>query len=644
LSSASPGSELRRLRALVGDLDAVVWEADASSGRFTFVSEGASEILGYPAKVFLHEPSFWADHIHPDDREAAVKEFMAGLAEGRPHDTEYRFLKPRGDVVWVRDIGHAVTDMEGKPVTIRGLMVDVTQQKLAEEHRAEVEQRYRLLVERLPGIVYIEDADPSNVGPGRFTYVSQAIERILGYTVQEWLADPTGWIDRLHPDDLPTMRRAYEGVIPTGAPYAADYRMFAKDGHIVWIHDEAVLVRDEEGLPLYWQGVMLDVSEQRRADRRAEDTEARYRSLVEHLPAVAYTESVRDEEGGVIYVSPQVRSVLGVEPATLVGSPDHWLSVIHPEDRDLVAAANDRSNETGEPYLAEYRMLRPDGSQIWIHDESVLVRDEDGNPRFWQGVMLDITERRRTEELERALATQREEAAELRALDELKNTFLQAVSHDLRTPLAAILGLAVTLERQDGLDGEEARDLAARIAANARKLDRMVTDLLDLDRISRGIVEPKVKRTDLSALVRRVMAESEVVVDREIVLDVRRVIAAVDPAKVERIVENLLSNALRHTPPGSRIWVRVSAEGDGALLTIEDDGPGVAPEHRADIFQPFRQGAGAPEHSPGVGIGLALVARFAELHGGRAWVQDREGGGASFRVWLPVAGPAATEG
>jgi len=152
VSSASPGSELRRLRALVGDLDAVVWEADASSGRFTFVSEGASEILGYPARVFLERQTFWADHIHPDDREAAVKEFLAGIEEGRPHDTEYRFLKPRGDVVWVRDIGHAVTDMNGHTVTIRGLMVDITQQKLAEEHRTEVEQRVartRAEVERL---------------------------------------------------------------------------------------------------------------------------------------------------------------------------------------------------------------------------------------------------------------------------------------------------------------------------------------------------------------------------------------------------------------------------------------------------------------------------------------------------------------
>jgi signal transduction histidine kinase len=231
----------------------------------------------------------------------------------------------------------------------------------------------------------------------------------------------------------------------------------------------------------------------------------------------------------------------------------------------------------------------------------------------------------------------REEAAELRALDELKNTFLQAVSHDLRTPLAAILGLAITLEQEEGPEGDEARRLASRIAANARRLDRMVTNLLDLDRITRGIVEPNLRRTDLGALVRRVVAETEIESDRPVQIQTRRVIAAVDPSKVERIVENLLSNAVRHTPTGSHAWIRVDREGAGALLVVEDDGPGVPPEHRDAIFQPFRQGAGAPGHSPGVGIGLALVARFAEMHGGRAWVEDREGGGASFRVWLPIA-------
>jgi signal transduction histidine kinase len=258
--------------------------------------------------------------------------------------------------------------------------------------------------------------------------------------------------------------------------------------------------------------------------------------------------------------------------------------------------------------------------------------------------MLDITERKDAERaVEHALTLEREATARLRALDDMKNTFLQAVSHDLRTPLAAILGLAVTLERADlELEVEEGHDLARRIAGNARKLDRLVTDLLDLDRLARGIVEPKLHPSDVSMLVRRIVNESEVSSSREVIVEAQPVVVPVDASKLERIVENLLANAARHTPSTTRVWVRVEATEDGAVIAVEDEGAGIAPEYRAAVFEPFRQGPDAPTHSPGVGVGLSLVARFAELHGGRAWVEERDGGGSSFRVFLPAV-PAEPE-
>lgn len=370
------------------------------------------------------------------------------------------------------------------------------------------------------------------------------------------------------------------------------------------------------------------------------EVEIRYRQLVEHLPAIVYTESVEGYEAGLVYVSPQIRDILDIDPEDWIGSPDLWLSTIHPDDRERVRAQNEHADATGEPFVSEYRVVTNEGGVLWFHDESTLMRDDDGRPLFWQGIIVDITERKRADDLERALQTERQVASELRALDEMKNTFLQAVSHDLRTPLAAILGLAVTLEREDvELSPEDARDLAGRIAANARKLDRMVGDLLDLDRLSRGFLEPDLVATDLGDLVARLVAGSDLLADRPVSVDAVPVIAEVDPAKIERILENLLSNSVRHTPSGTPIWVSVREQDDGALLVVEDEGPGVPAEHRDSIFKPFQQGPGAPTHSPGVGIGLSLVARFAELHGGRAWVETREGGGASFRVWLPKTRP-----
>jgi PAS domain S-box-containing protein len=496
-------------------------------------------------------------------------------------------------------------------------------------------ERLRDLVERFPGMIYLEDADPASDGPGRFTYVSPAVERILGYTPEEWLEDPAGWVDRLHPDDLPSMRAAYQAIVPTGAPYSADYRMFAKDGRIVWIHDEAVLIRDDEGAPVYWQGVMYETTDHPEALERLQEAEQRYRALVEQTPVVTYIDAHRPDHTSA-YFSPQVESLLGYTPEELTQDEPLWPRIIHPDDRDRILAASMYSESTGGPYDVEYRMIAKNGSVVWVHDQAVLIHDDQGSPKFWQGVWVDLTEQKRAAELELELKAEREEAAELRAIDELKTTFLRAVSHDLRTPLAAILGLSVTLETHGDLGSDEARDFARRISMNARKLDRIVSDLLDLDRISRGILEPNLDETDLGELVRRALDESDLLADRDVAFDIEPVTIEADAAKIERIVENLISNAVRHTPPESKVWVRSGPEAGGALLVVEDDGPGVAPEHRESIFQPFGQGAGAPEHSPGVGIGLAVVARFAELHGGRAWVEEREGGGASFRVFLPA--------
>jgi signal transduction histidine kinase len=267
---------------------------------------------------------------------------------------------------------------------------------------------------------------------------------------------------------------------------------------------------------------------------------------------------------------------------------------------------------------------------VWVKDEAVLVRDEDGTPLFYQGVLSDVTESRRAkDELQLALD-------ELRRADEMKNTFLTAVSHDLRTPLATILGNAITLEHADelALSSEERTDMARALAAKARRLTELITDLLDMDRLTRGAFEPRLAPEELAELIERVAREVDLIGGRQVELDLHPVVAMVDRSMVERVVENLLVNASKHTPTEATIGVRLRAVGDGAEIVVEDDGPGVPVELRGVLFQPFERGPSANPHSPGVGLGLSLVARFAELHGGRAWVQDRSGGGAAFHVLL----------
>ena len=346
------------------------------------------------------------------------------------------------------------------------------------------------------------------------------------------------------------------------------------------------------------------------------------------------------------YIAPGNTDLIGYTLEEIRADPALWRSIVHPDDRDRVLSADAESN-TGDDdrFSMEYRMIAKDGRIVWVQDEASLVRLPD-KPPYWQGFLLDVTERKEAQaQLERALAVEREATRRLRSLDEMKNTFLAAVSHDLRTPLAAILGLAITLERGDvKLDEADARDLAGRIASNARRLERLVTNLLDMDRLERGIVTPTLEEADIGALVGRVVEESELLASDRLVTDLPSIVRSVDVAKAERIVENLLANAARHAPPSATVWVRVLEEPGGVVIAVEDDGPGVPDEIRDAVFEPFTQGPDAPRHSPGVGVGLTLVRRFAELQNGRAWVQDRDGGGASFRVFLPSSPPAESSG
>ena len=177
------------------------------------------------------------------------------------------------------------------------------------------------------------------------------------------------------------------------------------------------------------------------------------------------------------------------------------------------------------------------------------------------------------------------------------------------------------------------------LAAKARRLTDLITDLLDMDRLTRGAFEPRFAPEELAGLVERVSREADLIGDRPVDLDLVPVVAMVDRSMVERVVDNLLVNASKHTPRDAAIRVRLRPVGAGAEIVVEDDGDGVPPELRDTLFRPFERGPSANPQSPGVGLGLSLVARFAELHGGRAWVEDGPGGGAAFHVLLAPSEP-----
>ena len=375
--------------------------------------------------------------------------------------------------------------------------------------------------------------------------------------------------------------------------------------------------------------------------RRLSELE-RFHELVASLDAVYWEADAASLR--LSFIGGRAEQLLGANEQEWIAEGRRWGDHTLPEDREGAVTAARIAADAGQDQSLEYRVSAPDGRTIWIRDMVHVVRSAQG-PRQLRGLMIDITERKRAEQALRrserkyseAFRREREAAQRLRALDEMKNTFLEAVSHDLRTPLTSILGSALTLEQTElNLPKEDALDLVGRIAANARKLERLLSDLLDLDRLQRGIVSPQRRPTDLAELVHRSVDGTENPAGRDIEVEVESITVSVDAAKVERILENLLSNAIRHTPDGTRIWIRGFGQDGGVMLIVEDEGHGIPPELHEAVFEPFRQAPGSSSgHSPGVGVGLSLVRRFAELHGGRAWLEDREGGGSSFHVFLP---------
>jgi PAS domain S-box-containing protein len=352
-------------------------------------------------------------------------------------------------------------------------------------------------------------------------------------------------------------------------------------------------------------------------------TEAKYRNLVEQLPCVVYLAEY-GPDGDWRYVSPQIEHVLGYTQKEWLEHPHPQGSFTHPDDLPAVAAEEARSLASGDAVEIEYRMRPADGEWVWLHDEATAVLDADGHPICLQGLLFDITKRRAEEE-------------RLIALDRLKNTLLHTLSHDLKAPLTAILVAASTLERLgDELDDEIRNHMLRTLVERSKGMNTLLTDLLDLDRLDSGIVAPRRYPVELTELIGGLLAKTEILGDRTVELVEGECRANVDPPKIERIVENLLGNADLHTPPGSRIWIRCWREDDAAVIAVEDDGPGVPAELRAKIFEAFYRGPDSGR-TPGSGIGLSLVARFAEMHGGRAWVEEREGGGSSFRALLPDA-------
>jgi hypothetical protein len=329
------------------------------------------------------------------------------------------------------------------------------------------------------------------------------------------------------------------------------------------------------------------------------------------------------------------------------GSLGDWLRVVHPDDRAAVRAAFDQALADGDEYGAEFRGLEGDEVR-WFLGRGTLIRGASGEPLWIAGVNIDITERKRSEE-ERALLLRNAQEArrEAETANKLKDEFLATLSHELRTPLNAIMGWAHLLGMGE-LDGANRDKAVETITRNAQLQTQLISDILDMSRITTGKLRLSLASVDLPAIIQGALdtvrpsaAAKAIQLEADLSFDGGPLQG--DSARLQQVMWNLLSNAIKFTPRDGHVQVRVDSARPDVEITVQDDGPGIQPEFLPYIFDRFRQADSSSTRAHrGLGLGLSIVRHLVEMHGGTVRGMNRsDRSGAIFKVTLPHTAAAA---
>lgn len=281
----------------------------------------------------------------------------------------------------------------------------------------------------------------------------------------------------------------------------------------------------------------------------------------------------------------------------------------------------------------------PGGSTRWL--EVLLQRVATRNGPVLLAACRDVTDREHlAASLRRTLEQEQQATGRLLALDQVRDRLLTAVSHEVRTPLTVLLGAAKTLHaRWDRLNPDTVALLTEQLVRGGDRLERLLDGLLDLNSYEQGLLTHTQEPVDLGEVVAWALDKVDLG-DRPVTLEVDPLTVHASPRALRKLVRALLDNVATHTPPGTAVRIAATQEAQGIHLLVTDTGPGIPPELATEVWEPFRQGPNVPAHSPGTGTGLSLVAAYAAMHTGRAWLAETPGGGTTVHVLLP-AGPAS---
>jgi two-component system cell cycle sensor histidine kinase/response regulator CckA len=405
----------QRLADLVSDMDVIIWIASAPFGELVHVSGLAEKALGFPLNRWLDEPGFRASRIHPDDREAVGAHFAAALGQGRGYEAEYRMLAADGRSVWFRDRVHVVADAEGRPVRLRGYMMDITDRKRTELELEESRAQYRSVVDNVKQVIFQTDAR------GRWTLLNPAWTDLTGLSVEETLG--RSFLDFLHPEDRQRQAGLFLPLVGGGALYfGQEIRYLTKAGGFRWVEALSCLAVDDRDRVVGTYGTLTDITERKVAEEEVLKTRERLRHLLASSPAVIYSREVADHFA-LTFVSENIRTLSGYAADEVMQAPELWTRMVHPADAPRVPDTAERIGEGGAE-SREYRLVLKDGRSCWVRDEWRAVRDTSGRVVEIVGSLVDITERRRGEEERARLSSAVEEAGESIIITDPKGTIV----------------------------------------------------------------------------------------------------------------------------------------------------------------------------------------------------------------------------
>jgi PAS domain S-box-containing protein len=501
------------------------------------------------------------------------------------------------------------------------------------------EQTFRALVEAAPDAVLMIDEE------GAIVLVNERTERLFGYRRDELVGHS---IELLVPERFrkahPEHRKRFFAQ-GSSRPMGSGLELFGrrKDGHEFPVEINLAPI-NAEGTPLV-TATIRDITDRKRL-------EARYRTLVEGIPAVTFMAAL-DEENSEFYVSPQIEELLRFSQSEWLGDPFLWHRQLHPEDRERWGAEFARTCSAGVHFKSEYRFISRDNQVVWVHGEARVVRDEQGRPLFLQGIAFDITESKRAEEALRRSAEELErkvrertaalEEASLRAegASQARASFLANMSHEIRTPLNGIIGFADLLRRKADTSQAERMEWLQIIHDGGKHLLALINDILDLSKVDAGKLS--IERLEFSpvkivmevcAILRSRAEEKGLKLEASFDGPLPRTIQS-DPTRLRQVLMNVAGNAIKFTPQGQ---VRIAARLDDAtaddprfIVEIQDTGIGIAADKLDAIFNPFTQAdSSITRQYGGTGLGLAISRRLAEQLGGGITVASEVNRGTTF--------------